>query len=186
MRLVTRCLVLVLIFLSCSGQDLPDPVAPITTIATGTTTPAEIVAYARTLIGCPYKYGSTDPEQGFDCSGFINYVFNYFCIAVPRSSVEFTNVTREISLNDAMPGDLVLFTGTDTTSTTVGHMGIIVSSPGEDPRFIHSTSGRAMGVTETPFYSYYIKRYVKTIRIFPQNDLIMKADTGKNCETDSL
>jgi len=187
MRLMIRCLVLILVFLSCSSQDKQDhPDAPITTIVTGTTTPAEIVTYARTLTGCPYKYGSTDPDQGFDCSGFITYVFNYFCIMVPRSSVDFTNVGREISLNDARPGDLVLFTGTDTTSTTVGHMGIMVSSPGEDPKFIHSTSGRAMGVTETPFYSYYIKRYVKTIRIFPQNDLKAKADTSIACNTDSL
>lgn len=186
MRLIARCLILIFLFLSCSGQDKQEPDAPVTVISTGTTTPAEIVTYARTLTGCPYKYGSTDPDQGFDCSGFITYVFNYFCIMVPRSSVDFTNVGHEISLNDAKPGDLVLFTGTDTTSTVVGHMGIMVSSPGEDPKFIHSTSGRAMGVTETPFYSYYIKRYVKTIRIFPQNDLKMEADTGIACNTDTI
>ena len=174
------------IFLSCSSPDKNEPGDPVTSIDTGNVTPAEVVAYARTLTGCPYKYGSIDPEQGFDCSGFITYVFTYFCIAVPRASVDFTNVGREISLNDARPGDLVLFTGTDTTSTVVGHMGIIVSSPGEEPQFIHSTSGRAMGVTETTFYSYYVKRYVKTIRIFPQNDLKMDADSAANCDTDTL
>ena len=186
MQVVIRYFVLILIFLSCSSQDKNEPGDPVTSISTGTVTPAEVVAYARTLTGCPYKYGSIDPEQGFDCSGFITYVFYYFCISVPRSSVEFTNVGHEISLNDARPGDLVLFTGTDTTSTIVGHMGIMVSSPGEEPRFIHSTSGRAMGVTETTFYSYYVKRYVKTIRIFPQNDLKMAADSDVACDTDTL
>jgi cell wall-associated NlpC family hydrolase len=140
-------------------------------IATGTTTPAEIVAFGRTLTGTPYKFGSFDPAVGFDCSGFITYVFNHFGIAVPRSSVEFTFVGREVALKDARPGDLVLFTGTDSSVRIVGHMGIMVSSPGEEPKFIHSTSGKAMGVTETPLKEYYMTRYVKTIRVFPQNDM---------------
>ncbi len=61
-------------------------------INTANTSPAELVKYAETLIGIPYLYGSTDPQKGFDCSGFITYVFNYFNISVPRSSIEFTNV----------------------------------------------------------------------------------------------
>ena len=77
----------------------------------------ELVAYAQTLIGIPYKYASTDPRQGFDCSGFITYVFNHFDIGVPRSSVEFTNVPSEVPLKEAKPGDLILFTGTDSTPT---------------------------------------------------------------------
>src|SRR5690625_2978308 len=43
-------------------------------INTGTTTPEELLAFAKTLIGIPYKYGSSDPTKGFDCSGFITYV----------------------------------------------------------------------------------------------------------------
>lgn len=143
---------------------------PITTIATGNTTPAQLVAYARTFIGTPYKYGSTDPQQGFDCSGFITYTFNHFNIAVPRSSVDFTNVSHEILLKEAKPGDLILFTGTDSTIKTVGHMGILVTSATEGHKFIHSTSGKAYGVTETPLNLYYQGRYMKAIRVFPQND----------------
>jgi len=143
----------------------------ITHIVTGNTTPMQVIAYARSLNGVPYKYGSTDSAQGFDCSGFITYVFNHFGIRVPRQSVDFTPVGRDIDLNNARPGDLVLFTGTDTTSTVVGHMGILVSLPGQAPVFIHSTSGKNKGVTETPLNTYYVKRYIKTIRIFPQNDL---------------
>lgn len=144
----------------------------ITHIETGNTTPDELLAFAKTLTGVPYKYASTDPQQGFDCSGFITYVFNHFNIAVPRMSVDFTNVKHEVPINDAKPGDLVLFTGTDSTSRVVGHMGIVTVNPGkaEDIAFIHSTSGKANGVTETPMNIYYQKRYVKTIRIFPQNE----------------
>lgn len=139
------------------------------TINTGTIAPAQLVAYAQTLKGIPYKYGSTDPESGFDCSGFITYVFNHFNIAVPRSSVDFTHVNQEIPLKDAKPGDLILFTGTDSTKKVVGHMGILVAANTNGATFIHSTSGKAYGVTETPLNPYYQGRYLKTIRVFAQN-----------------
>ncbi|TMI61409.1 MAG: NlpC/P60 family protein [Bacteroidetes bacterium] len=140
-------------------------------INTGSTTPKELLAYANTLIGIPYKYASTDPSIGFDCSGFITYVFNHFKIAVPRSSIDFTNVEREIKPGDAKPGDIVLFTGTDTTTRDVGHMGILTSTENGDYYFIHSTSGKANGVTISPLNKYYAVRFVKIIRIFPQNDI---------------
>lgn len=172
---------LFLMLLSCSNPDdaskglaiknIAHNTTHITNIVTGKVTPAELITFARSLIGTPYKYGSINPAQGFDCSGFITYVFNHFGIAVPRSSVDFTFVSREIELKNAKPGDLILFTGTDSTIRTVGHMGILLSSPGEGLKFIHSTSGKAYGVTETPLNAYYRGRYVKTIRVFPQNDL---------------
>jgi cell wall-associated NlpC family hydrolase len=58
----------------------------------------------RTLIGVPYLYACTDPQKGFDCSGFVTYVFNHFNIAIPRSHVDFTNYGREIDLEKARPG----------------------------------------------------------------------------------
>ncbi|TWR25124.1 NlpC/P60 family protein [Mucilaginibacter pallidiroseus] len=142
----------------------------IPSIYTGATTPDQLVSFATTLYGIKYKYASADPNSGFDCSGFITYVFNHFQIAVPRRSVDFTNVNKEVSIKDAKPGDLILFTGTDSTIREVGHMGIVTSKPGEEVKFLHATSGRQNGVTETPLNSYYIGRYVKTVRVFPQND----------------
>lgn len=139
-------------------------------INTGEVDPAEVVSFAKTLQGVPYKYGSTDPQQGFDCSGFITYVFSHFNIKVPRSSIEFTDVGRTIPADSAKPGDLILFTGTDSTEKFVGHMGIIVSNDNGKPSFIHSTSGKAYSVTITPLSDYYMSRYVRTGRIFPQNE----------------
>jgi cell wall-associated NlpC family hydrolase len=132
--------------------------------------PQQVVDFAKTLIGTPYKYASTDPKVGFDCSGFITYVFAHFNIIVPRSSIDFTNVGKEISSDNAKPGDLILFTGTDSKEKFVGHMGLIVSNQNQQLVFIHSTSGKKYGVTITPFNDYYRSRYVKTIRIFPEND----------------
>lgn len=130
----------------------------------------KLIVYAKTLIGTPYKYASVNPAEGFDCSGFITYVFNHFSLQVPRSSVDFTDFGITIDRMDAEPGDLILFTGTDSLATEVGHMGIITENVNREISFIHSTSGKANGVTITPLNSYYLKRFVKIIRISLNTD----------------
>src|SRR5688500_3249658 len=82
-----------------STERLP----PTSVIDTRDVSPESLTSFAKTLIGTPYKYGSIEPKQGFDCSGFITYVFNHFKIAVPRSSKDFTNVGTEISVSEAKP-----------------------------------------------------------------------------------
>jgi hypothetical protein len=136
-------------------------------INTGSVRPLQVVNYAKTLIGTRYVYGSADPKKGFDCSGFITYVFNHFNVKVPRSSVEFTDVGMEVNYVTSKPGDLILFTGTDSTIRVVGHMGIIVSNENNKLQFIHSTSGKQMGVTITELSPYYLTRFVRVTRVFP-------------------
>ena len=142
---------------------------PSKNIDTKNVDPNAIVNFAQTLMGTPYLYGSTNPNKGFDCSGFITYVFNHFGISVPRSSIDFTGVGKEILVANAKRGDIILFTGTDPTERFVGHMGIVISNT-DSLRFIHSSSGKANGVTITPLNKYYLGRFMKTIRVFPQND----------------
>jgi NlpC/P60 family len=125
----------------------------------------QLLAYAKTLIGTPYKYASADPAQGLDCSGFITHVFNHFSINVPRSSIDFTNYGITVDLADAVTGDLILFTGTDTLSDVVGHMGIVTEVVDDELQFIHSTSGKAYSVTISKLNPHYKKRFVKVIRI---------------------
>ena len=139
---------------------------------TGSTIPDSLVAFGKSLVGTPYLYASSDPEKGFDCSGFINYVFNHFGIAVPRSSVDFTNVGIEIPKEFASPGDLILFTGTDSTIRIVGHMGIVESNETGNLLFLHSTSGKSYGVTISPLKGYYEGRFEKVIRVFPQTHFV--------------
>ena len=163
-------LLLLLLCLSCQRKKslTPYQAEHITHIETGKTTPAELVHFACSLAGTPYKYGSTDPKQGLDCSGFVTCVFNHFHIMVPRTSVDFTPVQTPIPLQQARLGDLILFTGTDSTNKITSHMGIISSLPGEPLRFMHASSGKNEGVIETDFHTaYYEARYIKTIRIFP-------------------
>lgn len=151
------------------NATVPDQVTSVPatphTLTVSNTNRDNIVRFAETLIGTPYKYGSIDPAAGFDCSGFITYVFSHFNIKVPRSSIDFTNVGKEVKLAEAKRGDLILFTGTDSTERFVGHMGIVTENT-DTLRFIHSSSGKVYGVTVTPLNRYYIGRFVKVIDIF--------------------
>lgn len=151
-----------------------DPLRQGEAINTLNADPDMVVKFAESLVGTPYVYGSTDPKVGFDCSGFITYVFTNFKIKVPRSSVQFSNLGKTVAIENAKRGDIALFTDPDfnnTNSTVVGHMGLITSNDNGVINFIHSTSGKAMSVAITPYSEHYKKRFVRVARIFPQNDL---------------
>ena len=87
----------------------------------------ELVTYAKRLIGTPYSYGGTSPRSGFDCSGFVRYVFSHFGITLPHSSYSDVGVGHSIPRGDLLPGDLVFFDAD-------GHVGIYI---GHD-EFIHA------------------------------------------------
>lgn len=150
-----------------------DPLKQGEEINVGDADPEQIIRFAESLVGTPYVYASTDPKVGFDCSGFITYVFTNFKIKVPRSSVQFTNTGKTVPIENAKRGDIALFTDPDfnnINSTVVGHMGLITSNNNGIINFIHSTSGKAMSVVVTPLSEHYKKRFVRVARIFPQND----------------
>ena len=145
------------------------PEAPITTapVLPGAPRAAAIVAFAEQQLGAPYCWAGVTPAGGFDCSGFIRYVFGEFDIDVPHSTALLIDVGREVPRATAQPGDIVVFTGTAPTSTTPGHAGIVLSAPGEPLRFIHSSSARrASGVKiSTVEGSGYERRFMAVRRV---------------------
>jgi len=84
------------------------------------------VRFARLLIGIPYVYGGSSPS-GFDCSGFVRFVYAHFGVDLPHSSYADFNVGRHVARRSLKPGDLVFFDG-------LGHVGMYVGSG----RFIHA------------------------------------------------
>ena len=102
-----------------------------------------VAAFGLAQRGTPYAWAGTSPLSGFDCSGFIMYTFARFGVAVPHSTTLLIGVGRPVPRAEAAPGDIVVFTGTDSSSSTPGHAGIVVSGRGEVPlRFVHSSSAR--------------------------------------------
>jgi hypothetical protein len=101
-----------------------------------------LIDFAMQQLGSPYTYAGTTPSGGFDCSGFLMYVYGHFGVAVPHSTALLIDAGHSVPRQQARRGDMVIFTGTASTSTTPGHAGIIISEPGEPLRFIHSSSAR--------------------------------------------
>ena len=102
-----------------------------------------IVRLALRQLGTPYVWAGTSPATGFDCSGFITYVFSRFGVATPHATALLIDAGRPVPRAQAQPGDIVVFTGTAEGSTTPGHAGIVISALGETPlRFVHASSAR--------------------------------------------
>ena len=179
--LVIFCAAFVLLFSSCSSSrkttrpqvndnsTLRSTVViknkvPVKIINTKNVSANELVKFAETLKGIRYKYGSMKKENGFDCSGFISYVFTHFKIPVPRTSVDFTNAGKEVLPEFSRRGDIILFTGSNAKSGVVGHMGIITQNKNGDIQFIHASESR--GVMISGMNSYFLPRFVKVNRVF--------------------
>jgi len=116
--------------------------APIAAVLAGAPRDS-IVRFALRQLGIPYLYAGSSPVSGFDCSGFLQYVYGHFGVATPHSTALLIDAGRPVPRAQAQPGDIVVFTGTAEGSTTPGHAGIVISAPGEMPlRFVHASSAR--------------------------------------------
>ncbi len=105
--------------------------------------PDSVVRFALAHLGTNYCYAGSSPATGFDCSGFVRFVFGRFEVAMPHSTSLLIGVGRPVPRAQARPGDIIVFTGTAAGSTTPGHAGIVISDLGETPlRFVHSSSAR--------------------------------------------
>jgi lipoprotein Spr len=125
----------------------------------------QLIGFAKKLIGIPYRYATSNPDIGFDCSGFVSYVFKNIGFKVPRSSSEFVTTGKPVALQDAKVGDVLIFTGSNPKVRKIGHVGIIYSIDGDEIHFIHASSGKANGVTITPLNTYYKSRFIKAVTI---------------------
>jgi cell wall-associated NlpC family hydrolase len=106
------------------------------------------VAFARHLLGVPYRWGGTSPRTGFDCSGFVQFVYRHLGIDLPRTTYSQFDSGRRISREGLEPGDLVFFDG-------VGHVGLYVGGG----RFIHAPhSGTTVQISSLAG-SWYASRF---------------------------
>jgi len=125
----------------------------------------DVIEYAKSFIGKPYRYASADPAKGFDCSGFVSYVFKNFNISLPRGSKEYKSLGVALKPEEFKVGDVLVFYGYKD-KTHIGHVGIICEANGMKSKFIHSTSGKAYGVTISDLDSkLYTRRFYKCVDV---------------------
>ena len=134
-------------------RSLPDDVRAAEPI----TIQPSVVSLALSLRGTPYRNGGSD-LAGFDCSGFVQWVFAHNGLALPREVKEQYRVGRDIGTDDVRAGDLVFF---ETVSTGASHVGIALGG-GE---FVHAPSSRGVVRVERYTSGYWADRWVGARRI---------------------
>ena len=120
-------------------------------------TAAQIVSNAKKLLGTPYVWGGTS-LSGFDCSGFVQYVFAQSGITLPRTTADQVKMGSFVSKSDLQPGDLVFLQ--NTYRQGVSHVGIYIG----DGKMIHASSSKGV-VTSSLSTSYYTQHYHSARRV---------------------
>jgi len=108
----------------------------------------QVVAVAKQYIGVPYVYGGASPA-GFDCSGFVQYVYAQFGVALPHSASRQGSGGTAIAASAALPGDLVIMDGG-------GHDGIYL---GGNLMIDAPMPGRTVGIHEIYTADHWFVRY---------------------------
>lgn len=120
-----------------------------------------LIAYAETFMGTPYKYAGCGPG-GFDCSGYVHYVYKHFGIELPRSSKGLSIVGERIGMDELQPGDLIFFGEGKGNQLSIQHVAI-VHSVGEGSYYsmIHSSSrGVTIDDPMSTSWDYWQKRFL--------------------------
>ncbi|WP_020166786.1 MULTISPECIES: C40 family peptidase [Methylotenera] len=113
----------------------------------------EVLVNALSLTGIQYKYGGKSPETGFDCSGFVRYVFSQATnLSLPPTARAISQIGKTIKKDELQPGDLVFF---NTLKSAFSHVGIYMG----DNKFIHAPSTGKTVRVESMKSSYWAKRF---------------------------
>jgi len=142
---------------AAGAPGTPSPAPRPTAAPVGATGGYEVTGTALRLRGAPYRNGGSDPA-GFDCSGFVKYVFGENGISVPRTVSDQYRAGRKVDAQQLQAGDLVFFT---TVSPGASHVGIVIGGD----EFVHAPSGAGEVRVERLSASYWSTRFVGARRV---------------------
>lgn len=134
----------------------PSPTDQITIDQTVSPTVSTVVATAKKYLGVPYKFGGDTPK-GFDCSGYLQYIFAQNGMKIPRTADEQYKIGTSLSQSQLKTGDLVFFT---TYEKGPSHCGLYLG----DSKFIHASSSKGIHIDELSD-AYWKPRYIGAKRI---------------------
>ena len=128
-------------------------------IPTANASGEKIVSFAKQYLGYRYVYGGTSPSVGFDCSGFIYYIFNSCGYNISRSCTAQASAGIAVTKSELQLGDVVFFN--NTSSGAIGHVGIYIGNG----TMIHAANSNRGVVTDTINSGYYYTYYYSARRI---------------------
>lgn len=123
-----------------------------------------LLDYSSKFLGVHYVYGGKTPK-GFDCSGFLSYVFKKFNISTPYRAMDYANFGQKIEEKEVQPGDVVCFTGRNSYSRTIGHVGIVTKVENGKITFINAACSAGISYATTSNV-YWAPRVLGYRRIF--------------------
>ena len=125
---------------------------------------AGVIDEAMALRGVPFRTGGTTPREGFDCSGFIRYIYRRSTgVELPRTAKDMAGAGHRVARKDLRPGDLVFF---NTLGHRFSHVGIYL----DGGRFVHAPRrGRVVSVDDMTG-AYWTQRYTGARRV--QGDVV--------------
>ena len=118
-----------------------------------------VAELAMGMVGARYRYGGTDPVEGFDCSGLVFYTYSQAGFRIPRTSQEQFRAARKIALGDAGAGDLMFF----QDQAKLSHVGIYLG----DGMFVHAPASGARVSVASIDAPYYQQHLVAVGRLLP-------------------
>jgi cell wall-associated NlpC family hydrolase len=112
---------------------------------------------ALSLRGAPYRNGGISPD-GFDCSGFVRYVYQQHGVAMPREVRDQFKVGKQIDRDQLEAGDLVFFS---TVAPGASHVGIVIGGD----QFVHAPSEKGVVRVESLSQQYWASRFIGAKRV---------------------
>lgn len=122
----------------------------------------DVAEIALQNIGIRYKSGGASPSSGFDCSGFVYWVFSEHGVSVPRDTVRQSKAGEEVAKSDLLPGDILIFRIANTPNGR--HSAIYIG----DGRFIHSPSAGSRVRIENLDAAYWKNHYMTARRVLTE------------------
>lgn len=121
----------------------------------------KLITYAESYLGASY---SSNPKKGFDCSGFVRHCYKHINLKLGRSSRDQHKEGKEVNVNNAQIGDIVVFKGSNKRSKIAGHVGLVHHMSHDTLYFIHASSSRGVIISHDK-EPYYKNRFLGVVSV---------------------